>query len=269
MNRFLLILFFIISTSYSLFCNNLGSLNLKGKVKTLISKSYQILPNNEKIMTGKYKYSFNVDGNYLFTEFYDQDDLLQFYTEFKYSQDGQLLEALTYDNVNDKPLRDVYEYSNNLCIGSSKYSEDGECIWMKTYEYDSDNKKIKEVSYNDKGNKKSEKYFSYINSLLVEENEYDPTNKLITKQIMRYNNRKLIIETDKTNNSGITTTTKYFYDSKQNLKKIECFENGKKNSSSIYTLDKQGNAIEVISTTIYNNVQLKYFSTYEIEYYWN
>lgn len=187
-------------------------LNLKGKVKSINEKTFQIVHAGDASTSGKieqwflnsfneqgnkildiklkpdstvdkkYSYSYNIEDRREEMAIYTADDLLNLKIVYQYDKLGNLTEDNSYDN-NNRPLKKkVYLYDNKGNIMEENIlNTDGELIQKYRYVYNSSNQKAEINKYKASGEleqRVTRKYDNKGNE--TEVSEFSPEGNLIS-----------------------------------------------------------------------------------------
>lgn len=269
------LLFAILSASTGFTIDQEGwkSDKLKGKVETMIKKSYNVTytsgkPFNEPFGESVYKYDIN--GNT--TKFSASNSNVSGEKNYTYDGKGRIIKEDFY-NAGKLSTKEVYIYddsknevkhkSTTCGTYGSAYGSDPE---VDIYKYDDKGNKIEHAlydngslrykdiyKYNDKGNMTQsacygkdgdladKSIFKYDNhGKMVEETKYDSKGDLKGKLIYKYDDKGNTIYAEHEYNNHI-----YKYDDKSNMvEDAEYNKDGKFTERHIYRYDGKGNIIE-------------------------
>jgi len=242
--------------------NDLSELQLKGKVKSIKEKTYEVVMKNGNIAKGKLigaytnttfnkkgniviestynnvdellkldSLTYNVDGYSIIKKSYDSNDFLYMKINEKLNRKGQLIETIEKNfYVNESPRKWVYDYDENGKLketNSFEVTESNEvfiCKWV--YKNDTKNNFVEEIRYNKDGFyewKQTSKYDSADN--LIEESNYDSGNNLTSRIIRKYDEKRNLIKSQIFHGIDVLyNKTSFSYDDFNNLTTINEYD---------------------------------------------
>ena len=223
--------------------NSLESIDLKGKIKSLVETNYYAETKDGEIQKTKVlsviKCLFNERGNFIEREYFDSDSIQISKSTYKYDLEGNLIEKITIDKAGDLAYKETYKYDEKenliekISLNNSVKSE-----YRETYKYDENGNEIEMDSYITDG------------SLGVIELFKDEKGNIIS-----YRNKPY---------SGPGLKIQYKYDEKGNKTEERHYKrDGIFDSKYINKFDDQGNKIE---SDVYNsNDSLIYLFIYKYD----
>lgn len=232
--------------------NDLEERNLKGNVKIVIERAYEVFEKfgeSEYKLQGTYEYHFDKNGNLTlidenYTQVFNREAVKYETFTYKYDKNGNILEKNEYNSngyLNTK-IKNKYDEIGNM-IQSSFYNSNGELEQTYTFQYDKKGNEIRNIL--------SIKNLSpnLVNKCKY---KYDKKGNILEKEA--YNEfRTVSYSTGEDGIGSNTTITIYKYDKNGNM--IEKKEDGetfiynkngdidyRKPNSPLYTIEAQNNA---------------------------
>jgi antitoxin component YwqK of YwqJK toxin-antitoxin module len=188
--------------------------------------------------------------------------------EYKYDENGLLLEVKTIDSYGEVEATEISEYENGKLILKEKHEYD-ELMEKDTYQYDDNGNVIENEHWTEEaGTVRFANSFDDRNNL-IESLIYNKKGDLVSKSVYTYNDQNKIVTVIE-EAPGVVNTTEIAYDDHGNaIKQEEKNKESLINNSVIRTFNENN---DVVETTVFidlhgRGVNQNYTLKFEYEYY--
>ncbi len=236
---------------------DMQDMNLKGKVGSILEKTYKATWENNQAVKGALEhsifYKFDKEGNIVADSDYEPDGSIKYSYEYKFSKPGLLTEKSIFKKENKLWSRETREYNaDNYLINQTVYDSTG---------------KIKEqyiISYKFKDPYNYVKTTKSLDNIYISSITLDKNNNVIhfirrggyyDNRTNTFNAANLITHSVEKDSLGVLKSELFYeYDDKGNLIKQEFdyLSDNKSIVTSAYTYDEMGNWITKITKSTYD-----------------